>query len=811
MNSESRDLDLFDRRFESEEKTFMMKRGLLLAVGIAFSATVMTDLVCAAAPNDGSVLPFPPTPSASVAGETVQELTMKWRTEPQRLKLGAPNVLIVLIDDVGFAQTDTFGGEIHTPTLTRLAQTGISYNAFHTTSICSPTRAALLTGRNHHRVGNGTIAERASDFDGYTGIIPKNSATIAEVLHHYGYKSAAFGKWHNTPANQTTSMGPFDRWPTGHGFDYFYGFLAGETSQWEPRLYENLNAIEPPHDKAYHLTEDMADKALAWLKRHQAFSPDKPFLMYWAPGAVHGPHHVAKEWADKYQGKFDDGWDAYRERVFTRQRELGWIPGNAVLTPRDSTMASWNSILEAERPFQRRLMEVFAGFVEHTDAQVGKLVDGLEDLGLRENTLILYIWGDNGASAEGQKGSISELLAQNNIPNTIEQQLAAMNQLGGLDVLGSPKTDNMYHAGWAWAGSTPFRSTKLVAAHFGGTRNPLVVSWPKGIKPDKTPRSQFHHVNDIVPTLYEIIGIKQPEEVNGFKQDPMDGVSLSYTFADAQAEGRKKTQYFENNASRGIYHDGWYASTFGPFIPWDTPGSAARLKTWDPKTDQWELYNLKKDFTQARDLAAKDPERLAKMKELFLAEAKTNKALPIGGGLWTRFHPEDVIASPYTSWRFDATTTRMPEFTAPGLGKRSNHVMVDLEVGENVSGVLYALGGASGGLTLYMDMGELVYEYNMMIIERYTARSKSKLGAGKYRIEVDTTIAKPGAPAEVVLTVDGHEVARTTVQRTVPAAFTASETLDVGIDLGSSVSLDYFDRRPFRFEGKIASIEVRLK
>ena len=789
----------------------MMKRGLLLAVGIAFSATVMTDLVCAAAPNDGSVLPFPPTPSASVAGETVQESTMKWRTEPQRLKLGAPNVLIVLIDDVGFAQTDTFGGEIHTPTLTRLAQTGISYNAFHTTSICSPTRAALLTGRNHHRVGNGTIAERASDFDGYTGIIPKNSATIAEVLHHYGYKSAAFGKWHNTPANQTTSMGPFDRWPTGHGFDYFYGFLAGETSQWEPRLYENLNAIEPPHDKAYHLTEDMADKALAWLKRHQAFSPDKPFLMYWAPGAVHGPHHVAKEWADKYQGKFDDGWDAYRERVFTRQRELGWIPGNAVLTPRDSTMASWNSILEAERPFQRRLMEVFAGFVEHTDAQVGKLVDGLEDLGLRENTLILYIWGDNGASAEGQKGSISELLAQNNIPNTIEQQLAAMNQLGGLDVLGSPKTDNMYHAGWAWAGSTPFRSTKLVAAHFGGTRNPLVVSWPKGIKPDKTPRSQFHHVNDIVPTLYEIIGIKQPEEVNGFKQDPMDGVSLSYTFADAQAEGRKKTQYFENNASRGIYHDGWYASTFGPFIPWDTPGSAARLKTWDPKTDQWELYNLKKDFTQARDLAAKDPERLAKMKELFLAEAKTNKALPIGGGLWTRFHPEDVIASPYTSWRFDATTTRMPEFTAPGLGKRSNHVMVDLEVGENVSGVLYALGGASGGLTLYMDMGELVYEYNMMIIERYTARSKSKLGAGKYRIEVDTTIAKPGAPAEVVLTVDGHEVARTTVQRTVPAAFTASETLDVGIDLGSSVSLDYFDRRPFRFEGKIASIEVRLK
>ena len=340
---------------------------------------------------------------------------MKWRKEPQRLKPGAPNVLIVLIDDVGFGLPDTFGGEVHTPTLTRLHDAGICYNCFHTTSICSPTRAALLTGRNHHRVGNGTIAERASDFDGYTGIIPKTSATIAETLHHYGYKSAAFGKWHNTPANQTTAMGPFDRWPTGHGFDYFYGFLAGETSQWEPRLYENLNAIEPPHSEKYHLTEDMVEKGLAWIKRHQAFSPDKPFLMYWAPGAAHGPHHIFKEWADKYKGKFDDGWDKYRERVFDRQKELGWIPADTKLTPRAETMASWDSIPEAERPFQRRLMEVFAGFVEHTDAQVGKLVDGLEQLGLRDNTIILYIWGDNGSSAEGQKGSISELLAQNNI------------------------------------------------------------------------------------------------------------------------------------------------------------------------------------------------------------------------------------------------------------------------------------------------------------------------------------------------------------------------------------------------------------
>ena len=785
--------------------------GCILICLQAITLGLLGGTAAADPPAAGSILPFSPTPSASVAGPTIQESTHQRRVEPQRLPKDAPNILIVLIDDVGFAQTDTFGGEMHTPTLSRLAKEGIRYNAFHTTAICSPTRAALLTGRNHHRVGNGTIAERATDFDGYSGVIPKTSATIAEVLHHYGYKSSAFGKWHNTPANQTTTMGPFDRWPTGHGFDYFYGFIAGETSQYEPRLYENINPVEPPHDEKYHLTEDMAAKAIAWLKQHQAFSPDKPFFMYWAPGAAHGPHHIFKEWADKYKGKFDDGWDAYRERVFKRQKDLGWIPASTKLTPRPDTLVAWDSIPESERPFQRRLMELFAGFVEHTDAQVGKLIDSLEELGLRDNTLVFYIWGDNGASAEGQQGSISELLAQNNIPNTVEQQMAALEKLGGLEVLGTPKTDNMYHAGWAWAGGTPFRSTKLVAAHFGGTRNPMVVSWPKRIKPDPAPRSQFHHVNDIVPTLYELIGIKTPKEVNGYRQDPMDGVSMVYTFTDAKAPGRKKTQYFENNGSRGIYHEGWYACTFGPFIPWDTPGSTGRLKDWNAKKDVWELYDLTSDFSQADDLAGKEPQRLAKMKKLFLAEAKANKALPIGGGLWTRFHPQDVIATPYASWRFDAATTRMPEFTAPGLGKRSNTVTIDLEVGENASGVLYALGGASGGLSLYMDKGDLFYEYNMMIIERYTARSGEKLPPGRHRIEVGTMIAKPGALAEVVIKVDGKETARTTVKRTVPAAFTASETFDVGVDLGSPVSLNYFDRRPFAFNGKIEKVGVNLK
>ena len=362
----------------------------------------------------------------------------------------------------------TLGGEVHIPALTRLANDGIWYNAFHTTSICSPTRAALLTGRNHTRAGSGTIAERAVAFDGYTGVIPKTAATIAEVLKEYGYHTSAFGKWHNTSATETTAMGPKDRWPNGYGFEYFYGFLAGETSQYEPRLYENYNTVEPPHDDpSYHLTVDMKEKALAWIDQHQAFSPDKPWLMYWAPGAGHGPHQVSKEWADQYKGQFDDGWDAYRQRVYQRQIDIGIIPKGTKLTPRDPSMASWDVIPEEQRAFQRRLMEDFAGFMEHTDHQIGEMIDGLEQRGLTDNTIIFYIVGDNGSSAEGQQGSISELLAQKMIPNTVEQQMSAMEKLGGLDALGGPKMDNMYHAGWAWAGDTPFKSTKLVAAHLG--------------------------------------------------------------------------------------------------------------------------------------------------------------------------------------------------------------------------------------------------------------------------------------------------------------------------------------------------------
>ena len=533
--------------------------------------------------------------------------------------------------------------------------------------------------------------------------------------------------------------------------------------------------------------------------------------MYWAPGAVHGPHQVFKEWSDKYKGKFDEGWDKLREEIFARQKQLGWIPANAELTPRAPTMPSWDSIPESEHTFQLRLMEIYAGFCEHTDAQVGKLVDYLDQTGQRENTIIFYIWGDNGSSAEGQNGSISELLAQNQIPNTIAQQIKALDELGGLKALGSSLTDNMYHAGWAWAGDAPFRYTKLIASHFGGTRNPLVVSWPKKIKPDRAPRSQFYHVNDIGPTLYDVIGIKPPKEVNGFAQDPIDGVSMAASFTNPKAPENKHIQYFDNNGSDGIYYDGWYACTFGPLIPWVNaqPGLAG----WDSSKDVWELYDLTTDFSQMHDLAKERPDKLAEMKKLFLAQAKENKVFPIGAGIWLRIHPEDRLKTPYKSWTFDDTTTRMPEFTAPAVGNTSNTVTIDLECGADASGVLYALGGAGGGLTCYMDKGQLVFEYNLMIIDRSIATSKEKIAPGKHTIVVDTTLKapKPGAPADIVLSVDGNEVARTAVKMTVPAAFTASETFDVGVDLGSPVSRDYFERRPFKFSGKIEKVRVELK
>ena len=773
---------------------------LSLAMGYAFALRADAQ----------EILPFPPTPSGSTPGLTIQDSTYKKRVEPKRLAEDAPNILVILMDDLGPGTPSTYGGEINTPTLDRVAKLGVSFNRFHSTAMCSPTRASLLTGRNHTRVGNGQIAAIANDFDGFSGTIPKSSATVAEVLKNYGYNTGAWGKWHNTPEEQITSKGPFDYWPTGYGFEYFYGFLAGEASQYEPTLTRNTSPVTEHLPKGYHLTDDIAQDAITWLREQKAYAPDKPFFMYWAPGASHGPHQVMKEWADKYKGKFDDGWDKYRERVFARAKVKGWIPETAQLTPRPKSMASWDSIPEGEKPFQRRLMEVFAGFTEHADYNAGRVINEIERQGKLDNTLIFYIWGDNGSSAEGLYGTISEQLAQNGIPTRISQHLEALEELGGLDALGGPKTDNMYHAGWAWAGSTPYKSTKLVGAHFGGTRQPMAVSWPKRIKADSTARPQFHHVIDIVPTIYELTKITPPKVVNGFEQDSIDGISMAYAFGDAKAPGMRKTQFFDIMASRGIYHDGWFASAPGPREPW-VGGLPKGIKEWSPLTDKWELYDLNEDWSQANDLAAANPKKLEELKLLFLVESTKNKNLPIGGGLWSTamFHPEDAPASTLTGWTFDTPITRMPESAAPKLGKQDSLVSMEVDVPENANGVLYALAGFSGGITCYVKDGYLCYEFNLFEIQRTKLKSKEKLPTGKVKIEVESKLAaKIGGPMDVTLKVNGKDVAQGRVPTAMTLHFTSNATFDIGADLDSPVSLDYFNQAPFKFNGTIGVTKI---
>lgn len=762
--------------------------------------------------DSGKVLPFPEASSASTVGKTLADSKHQWRADKSRLPKDAPNIVIFMTDDAGFSNPEVFGGPVHMPTMDRLAKTGISYNAFHTTAMCSPTRASLLTGRNHHRVGAGQIAEFASDWDGYVGKIPKSTATFATVLNEYGYNTGAFGKWHNTPVTDITQLGPFDRYPTGMGFDYFYGFLAGETSQYEPVMFENTNPIQVPHDPSYHLTEDLAEKAIQWMRTSKTLTPEKPFLIYFTPGAVHGPFHVFKEWADKYEGKFDEGWETLRTMTFAKQKELGWIPQDAKLNPIAETQQKWDDIPKSQHEFQSRLMEIYAGFLEHTDVQYGKIVDEIERQGQLDNTLIIYINSDNGPSSEGQQGSISELLSQNAMPSTIAQQIDVLNkEYGGMDALGGPTLDVMYHHGWAYAGASPFQSTKLVAAHLGGTRTPMVISWPEKIKHDGKVRSQFHHVNDIAATLYELLDITAPEVVNGIEQQPLDGVSMAYTFDKPEAKASKTTQYFEIMGSRGVYHDGWFAGTFGPKAPWSTDVSG--VINWQPETDDWELYNLEEDYSQANDLAKEYPEKLAELKEIFNEEATDNLVFPIGAGLYTAFYnSSEMPSSSLTQWDFYEGQTRIPEGLAPKfVSGRSSLAVIDVEIEKDAEGVLFAVGGISAGFTVYMDKGLLKAEYNAMTMNRYKVSSKSAIPTGKVQVEVETKYDSKErmAPATITLKVNGKVVAQGRIERSVPAIFTASETFDIGTDLGSPVAMDYLKRAPFKFSGKIEKVHIK--
>jgi arylsulfatase A-like enzyme len=710
--------------------------------------------------------------------------------EPLRPPEGAPNVLVVLLDDVGFGASSAFGGPCATPTAERLAGGGLTFNRFHTTALCAPTRQALLTGRNHHSVGMGCITELATSAPGYSSIRPKSAAPLAETLKLNGYSTAQFGKCHEVPVWQTSPLGPFDAWPTGGGgFEYFYGFLGGETNQYYPGLYEGTTAVEPPKtpEEGYHLTEDLADRAIAWMRQQKSLTPDKPFFVYFAPGATHAPHHVPAGWAERYRGRFDDGWDALRERTFERQKQLGVIPPEARLTARHEEIPAWEEMPEELKPVLARQMEIYAGFLEHTDHHVGRLVDALAELGVLDDTLVYYIIGDNGASAEGTvNGSFNENIIFNGAPHLETAELMAAR----IDDFGTPRAYNHYAVGWAHALDTPYQWTKQVASHWGGTRNGLLVHWPRGIASRAEIRSQFHHVIDVAPTILEVAGIPQPTAVHGIEQQPIEGVSMAYSFDDAAAGERRETQYFEVFCNRGIYHRGWTAVTRH-----STPWVIEPLPSFDE--DVWELYDTSTDWSQSHDLAAEMPEKLAELQQLWLEEARKHNVLPLDDRRIERFdaalagRPQLVHGN---SQLLFGGMGRLTESSVLNVKNRSHSITAAIVVPESgAEGVIVAQGGAFGGWVLYARDGRLRYCHNFIGLRRYTVEGEEPVppGAHQVRMELAYDGGGPAKGGAVNLYVDGKPIGAGRVDATVPLIFSGDETTDLGHDTASPVTDDY--------------------
>jgi len=752
---------------------------------LAGSVLIATALLPGAV-RAAEILPPPPAPFAGTIGPSRDTSTPAWPL-PVKAPAGAPNVVLILLDDVGFSATRTFGGAIDSPVLDHLAAEGLRYNTFHVTSLCSPTRAALLTGRNEHQVGFGVVADAASGFPGYNSVWNRNSASIAEILKQNGYSTAAFGKWHNTPTWEINPAGPFDRWPTGLGFEYFYGFLGGLDSQWETRLYRNTNPVEPRQSAAqgYQLTTDLADDAIHWLRQHDAVAPDKPFFVYFAPGATHWPLHVAPEWSAKYKGKFDQGWDKLREETFARQKAAGVIPANAELTPRPKELPAWDSLSPEEKALHARHAEVYAGFLEQTDHEVGRLLDEIGRQGKGNDTLVLYIVGDNGASFGGGPEGFDVVTAEGKAESTA-------NRLARAGELGSATLYNSYSAAWAWAQNTPFQYGKQVASHLGGTRDPLVVSWPARIKDKGALRSQFGHVNDIAPTIYEAAGIRFPTVVNGAPQIPLEGKSLLATFDDPKAASQHTTQYFEKVGNRAIYKDGWWAGA-RHLLTWESRAPGAWEKTpvgrWP-----WELYNLTEDYAQAHDLAAVYPEKLKELQAAFDAEAARNQVNPLAP--YRERAPQ--LADRPTRATFREGVERLPEHAVPAVANRPHTLTAEVEVpASGAEGVILAQGGRWGGFALYVKNGAVVYENNAFGATHTTLVSTRPLPAGRVTISV--------AVAEGVgrLSIDGQPAGEAPIGR---QGAVWRETLDVGKDLGSTVSEAYDG--PFPFTGRVVAVTL---
>lgn len=723
--------------------------------------------------------------------------------KPLAAPTGSPNVLLVLLDDIGYGVMGTFGGAVESPTLDRLAAGGLRYCQFHTTSLCSPTRAALLTGRNHHSVGSGVIQEQATGYPGYCGIIPKSCATIAELLQENGYATGWWGKNHNVPDNQTSPAGPFDRWPTNMGFDYFYGFISGETDQFYPTLVRNTTPVDPPAtpEQGYQLTRDLANDCIAWMREQKSIAPDRPFFAYFSTGAGHAPHHPPLDWRGRHAGKFDEGWDAYRKRAHKKQLELGVIPPDTRLTKRPEQIPAWNDHSADEKRLFSRFFENYADFCEHTDFEVGRLIDALEEIGELDNTLVLYIVGDNGCSAEGTlTGTINELYSLQGGTQTIEEMLPH------IDEIGMPGTSPHYPVGWAWAGDAPFKWTKQVASHFGGTRNGMVVHWPARLTDAGGTRFQFHHAIDIAPTILEVAGITEPSTVNGVAQKPIEGVSMAYTLApeNRDAPSQRYMQYFEMLGNRALYNDGWIACCRHGRLPWDTAGSA------DFKDDEWELYNIAKDFSQSVDLAKKHPDKLRELQDLFMAEAAKYNVLPLDDRFAERL---DVSLRP--SWfygrkqvTFYPGMVRLPEGSGPKTVNVNHTITVTAEIpGDGADGVLVCLGGDTGGWSLYVLDDHLVYHYNYFNVQRTEAKSNDPIPTGEveFRVEFECESDQPGGPANVRLFVNGEPQAEAHIDAQTRARFSI-ESLDVGVDKCSPVSIAYRDRNGFPFTGKIGHV-----
>jgi arylsulfatase len=726
----------------------------------------------------------------------------------ERAPDGAPNIVVVLLDDVGYAWPSTYGGLVRMPTADRLARDGLTYCQFHTTGLCAPTRAALLTGRNHHSVSTGVVQEMATGFPGYSGILPRSCATVAQVLSHNGYATGWWGKNHNTPDSHTSPAGPFTHWPTGLGFDYFYGFMGGETDQFYPALVRNTVPVDVPArpDDGYHLTKDLADDCISWMRTQKAIAPDRPFFVHFAPGAAHGPHQPPLEWRGRNAGRFAMGWDRYREEVLARQLELGVVAPGTQLTSRPAEIPAWDSFNADDRRLFQRQVENFADFLEHTDHEVGRLVQSLEETGQLENTLFIYILGDNGSSAEGSiRGTISELAAMQGIEPPIEASFARMNEIG------LPGTSPHFAVGWAWAGDAPFQWVKQVASHFGGTRNGMIVSWPAWIADVGSTRFQFHHVIDVMPTILDVLGIAEPAMVDGVSQKPIEGVSMAYTFdrENANATSARTTQYFEMLGNRALYHDGWIASCRHGRLPWVTKGTASF------GDDRWERYNIERDFSQSEDLAASHPDKLRDLQDRFLAEAGRRDVLPLDDRFAERM--DATLRPSFFGGRNDITLFpgmgRLPEGSAPKTANVDHAITVVAEIpDEGAEGVLVCLGGDSAGWSLFVEGDRLRYHYNWFTLERFDVVADSPLPRGRVELRMELACEAPGTrggPAVVRLFHGDRMVGQGRVEKQVPGRF-GFESLDVGKDTMSPVFPGYRDRLPFRFTGRIERVDLHL-